>query len=314
MKNALTFIFIILSLLVISGCKDSSGAGDSGRTLRIELLNPIQGFNGSAIEKSTEGQLVAIYINDDTGEEVNVTSEVEWSSTSDDTQIINGVLTATGDVTHTTVSARYLDAYSSNQIEVEFLTSDSGFTNFNIQPGLYHIEQGGQLQYISYVEFDYQGQRFKQDVTTSSTWSTQVIAGENQVVICNIDSQHEVCEGKTTGLVISDALSTAEQSTAIIDASYESFDTSQQEDTLYISDEPPYENLEITLSGDDTMYIGQTQQLHAVVTDKENKTQDVTSQILWHSVNPDIVSVNDEGLIYAHSDGTVSIEHESQIR
>ncbi|GAM62759.1 hypothetical protein JCM19232_1916 [Vibrio ishigakensis] len=160
------------------------------------MLNPIQGFNGSAIEKSTEGQLVAIYINDDTGEEVNVTSEVEWSSTSDDTQIINGVLTATGDVTHTTVSARYLDAYSSNQIEVEFLTSDSGFTNFNIQPGLYHIEQGGQLQYISYVEFDYQGQRFKQDVTTSSTWSTQVIAGENQVVICNIDSQHEVCEGK----------------------------------------------------------------------------------------------------------------------
>lgn len=77
MKNALTFIFIILSLLVISGCEDSSGAGDSGRTLRIELLNPIQGFNGNAIEKSTEGQLVAIYINDDTGEEVNVTSEVE---------------------------------------------------------------------------------------------------------------------------------------------------------------------------------------------------------------------------------------------
>lgn len=310
MKKTLTPILALTASALLVGCNDSGGAGDTGRELKIELTNPVQGLSYDSMMSEAAAQFSATYINHDTGEKVDVTDEVDWDTSNAATYISStGSMTVDGEPSETVVSARYLDTYASNNLDVAIINPDSAAT-FKVQPGVFQISQGGSIQYLSSLEFQYQGQSMSQDVTAASTWSdTPLNDGPNTLTVCNSESQIEECVDKPNGFVMADTQDSDSEFT--INATYGNSAMNSPEassEQLLVSSTPKVDSLDISLTTADTeLYIGQILSATATATIDEDK-QDVTDKVLWHSANPNIASVSHSGLIQAHSDGSTTIE------
>ncbi|MCW8336504.1 hypothetical protein, partial [Vibrio paucivorans] len=149
MKKTLIPILALTASALLVGCNDSGGAGDTGRELKIELTNPVQGLSYDSMMSEAAAQFSATYINHDTGEKVDVTDEVDWDTSNAATYISStGSMTVDGEPSETVVSARYLDTYASNNLDVAIINPDSAAT-FKVQPGVFQISQGGSIQYLS---------------------------------------------------------------------------------------------------------------------------------------------------------------------
>ncbi|GAL09337.1 hypothetical protein JCM19233_303 [Vibrio astriarenae] len=189
---------------VLTGCNNTSGAGHNERELRIALINPIDGMHNT-VSQGIDSYFNATYIDQKTGQQVDVTEQVTWASSNPNTRIMNnGTLITQESATQSTVSASYLDAYESNRIEVAIIAPDNETLSFRVQPGVYHVNEQETLQYRAFVEFSYQGRVAHQDVTHGTRWSHNVTDGDNHVVICNIGSIEPECEGQQSGFTSTD--------------------------------------------------------------------------------------------------------------
>ncbi|WP_122081734.1 hypothetical protein [Vibrio coralliirubri] len=307
MSNQFKKALYLTAPLFLVGCLGSEGAGKANRELRIELINPISGITEPSITSLTEGQFRATYTNTNTGESVDVTNEVEWSTSNSNTSInATGLLTSSeltpGKDEVTTVNAHYLNQYVSNSEHVDILFIDT-LSDVNISPNFYQIPQGGDVQYKASAYFEINGyDEIKlQDISSSVTWSSDS-EGPNNITVCNTSDDDNIgqdtrCIGKPTGYTFTDDLVDVE-SIGTVSFQHDSLPTDNNESTLFISNTNYVQDFDINLEDGQFAYCPkELGQAFASITTNitgESKVTDVTRDSEWHSENTNVVEVNND--------------------
>ncbi|WP_264875743.1 Ig-like domain-containing protein [Vibrio agarivorans] len=303
-----TIAALSIVMLTLVGCNDNSGAGVNERELKVTLVNPIEGMNNT-LTQGIEGYFTAVYVDNKSGQQIDVTNQVEWYSTDSNTVIKdNGTFISQEGATETNIYATYLDAYTSDHIEVTIIAPDNESLTFRVQPGVYHVKEETEFHYRAFVEFSYQGRVFEQDVTYGTHWSNEITQGANSVVICNADSNIPECEGRFPGFTSTDVGEAIVEVTADHPLAIQHTNSVVSKEWLFISEDTPFSEFSVSVNND-KLYKKQSAQSKATVLLKEQLSEeDVTELVFWKSSNPDVATVNSVGEIVAHSAGTTNIE------
>lgn len=204
----------------------------------------------------------------------DVSPSVTWS-TSDPlvaTVSATGLATAVASSGTCTITATGQGMTGTMTLTIANLTLQS----ITVSPGTASTNKGLSQQFAATGVFSGATATISQDITTLVTWSSSTTS------VANIDAQ-----GLATGVTAG---------TTDITAQWNGITSSAA--TLTVSNEA-LTSIAITASSTSLKDsgTGNTLQLTATGTFADNTTQDMTSQVAWSSLNPDIATVDSSGLV-----------------